>query len=258
MAYGGPCDQARPSCALAHGGVALASTRGMGSLLLLAQPAFVVTWYAVGLAAAIWILYDTTHANTPVPTALKWAWPIIALFLSLAGLALYLLTSRPADIGEYRGLERQSRFEEYARPIARTVAASVNHCVGGDGLGIITAMVLARAWRFSLWEEFWFEYAAGFAFGWFIFQYQAMRTRASGPIEALWIAGRAEFFSMMTVMAGMGAVMALVTPLVVGQQPPATTAAFWGFAALGLGAGWIATVPMNYWLVSIGWKHGMT
>ncbi len=38
---------------------------------------------------------------------------------------------------------------------------------------------------------------------------------------------------MMTVLAGMGAVMAYMTPLVVGQQPSPLTAAFWGFGALG-------------------------
>lgn len=47
------------------------------------------------------------------------------------------------------------------------------------------------------------------------------------------MAGHAEWFSMMTVMAGMGAVMAYVTPVVVGQQPAPDTYAFWGFSALG-------------------------
>ena len=62
---------------------------------------------------------------------------------------------------------------------------------------------------------------------------------------------------MMTVMAGMGAVMGYVTPLVVGEQPDAHTFAFWGFGALGLLVGYVATYPMNWWLVKIGWKHGM-
>ena len=229
----------------------------MTALSFLAQPTFVVAWYAAGVAIAAWIVYDSTHTNTPLPTALKWAWPILAVFFSVIGLALYLTTSRPPDIARIPPEQRRRRFERYATSVPRKVAASINHCVGGDGLGIITAMVLARVWRLSFWNEFWFEYLIGFAFGWFIFQYKAMRAMASGPAEALLMAGRAEFFSMMTVMAGMGAVMAAVTPRVVGQQPPASTWAFWGFAALGLMAGWIATIPMNLWLVKIGWKHGM-
>jgi hypothetical protein len=229
----------------------------MSMLYWLANPAVVATWYAVGVISAVWIIYDTSTVNTPLPAALKWAWPILAVFFSIIGLILYLLTSRPPDLGLLPPDLRQHRFEQYAQSRVRKVIASVNHCVGGDGLGIVTAMVLARAWSFSFWQEFWFEYAVGFGFGWFIFQLKAMRGMASTTREALWMAGRAEFFSMMTVMAGMGMVMSVVTPLVVGQQPPATTVAFWGFAAVGLLAGWVTTLPMNYWLVAIGWKHGM-
>jgi hypothetical protein len=122
----------------------------------------------------------------------------------------------------------------------------------------MTAMVLARIIQMSFWEEFWFEYAVGFAFGWFIFQYKAMSKMANGVLETLWTGGRAELFSMMTVMAGIGAVMGFVTPLVVGAQPKPDTAAFWGFGALGLFVGYITTYPMNWWLVKMGWKHGMS
>ena len=54
----------------------------------------------------------------------------------------------------------------------------------------------------------------------------------------------------------MGAVMAFVTPLAVGEQPLPDTFAFWGFAALGLFVGFVVTYPMNLILVKIGWKHG--
>jgi hypothetical protein len=75
--------------------------------------------------------------------------------------------------------------------------------------------------------------------------------------RALAMAFRAEFFSMLTVMGGMGAVMAYVTPAVVGMQPKPTTAAFWGFGMFGLLVGYVFTFPMNWMLVKIGWKHGM-
>ena len=80
---------------------------------------------------------------------------------------------------------------------------------------------------------------------------------ADTPLQALWMGGRAEFFSMMTVMAGMGAVMVFVTPRVVGEQPLPATFAFWGFGALGLFIGFLVTYPMNWILVRMGWKHGM-
>ena len=147
-------------------------------------------------------------------------------------------------------------FTEYSQPRWRKVVASAAHCVGGDGLGIMTGMVAARLWGFSFWQEFWFEYAIGYLLGWFLFQTWAMKRHGNGLLAAIWKGGRAEFFSMITVMTGMGLVMYWVTPAVVGEQPSPDTYAFWTFGALGLLAGFILTYPMNYWLVSIGWKHG--
>lgn len=226
-------------------------------LSILAEPWFVISWYAVGLASAIWVVYDEYRLNRAVQPALKWAWPIIVFFFSALGLVLYLWTCRPPGIAEMTGEEEKAAHHEYVTTTFRKVTGSVIHCVGGDGLGIVTAMVIARLAGFDFWEEYWFEYAVGYAFGWFIFQYKAMRKMAK-PGKALLMGGWAEFFSMMTVMAGMGAVMGFVTPLVVGEQPPPDTFAFWGFAALGLLAGFILTYPMNYWLVKIEWKHGMS
>jgi len=230
----------------------------LGFLAFLAEPWFIIPWYAFGLAAALWVLYDEYRVNRHVNTALKWSWPIIIFFFSIIGLGLYLWTCRPPKIGQKHGEEAQKAHHAYVETQFRKVTGSVIHCVGGDGLGITTAMVVARIINMSFWQEFWFEYAVGFAFGWFIFQYKAMSKMTDSVLQALWMGGRAEFFSMITVMAGMGAVMGFVTPLVVGEQPKPDTFAFWGFAALGLFVGYIVTYPMNWGLVQIGWKHGMS
>jgi hypothetical protein len=222
----------------------------------LAEPGVVLAWYAAGVAGAGWTIVDEYRVNTQVPAAMKWAWPVIVFFFSVIGLGLYLATARPPGIAQMPEPQARAAYQCHVSTTFRRVTGSVIHCVGGDGLGIVTAMVLARVWRMSFWEEFWFEYAAGFAFGWFIFQYKAMREMAGTAAGALWMGGRAEFFSMMAVMGGMGGVMAFVTPLVVGQQPSPATAAFWGFAAFGLFAGFVLTYPMNWWLVAIRWKHG--
>ncbi len=60
------------------------------------------------------------------------------------------------------------------------------------------------------------------------------------------------------MMAGMGIVMGFATPLVVGEQPKPYTFAFRGFGALGLFIGFLTTYPMNWILVRMQWKHGMT
>lgn len=63
---------------------------------------------------------------------------------------------------------------------------------------------------------------------------------------------------MITVMGGMGLVMGFLTPLTVGEQPDPNTFAFWGFGALGPFVGFVFTYPMNWLLVQMKWKHGMS
>lgn len=76
--------------------------------------------------------------------------------------------------------------------------------------------------------------------------------------QALWKGGRADFFSMITLMSGMVLTMKLIQPHIVTSAPLPDTYAFWGIASFALFIGTIVTYPMNWWLVAIGWKHGMT
>lgn len=226
-------------------------------LSFLSSPAFVIPWYAAGLIGAGWIIHDETSTNVHVMPALKIGWPIIAVFFSVVGFAAYLLSCRPPDIARTPPEAAAARHHAYVSARWKKVMGAVIHCVGGDGLGIVTAMSLSRRWGLSFWAEFWFEYAAGFVFGWLVFQYMALRSMGTRPLDALIKGARSEFFSMITVMLGMGLVMRLVTPEVVGYRPQPDEAAFWGFAALGLLVGAVFTYPMNWWLVAKGWKHGM-
>jgi hypothetical protein len=228
----------------------------LGFLAFLASPWFVIGWYAFGILGTAWVIRDLVKVNVHMPVALKWGWPILTFFFSIIGLTLYVWTARPPNIADKPGEDNAQAFHEFAKKPFRKVTGSVIHCVAGDGLGIVTAMVIARLVGMNFWQEFWFEYAVGFAFGWFIFQYKAMSKMANGVLQTLWLGGRAEFFSMMTVMAGMGIGMGFITPLVVGEQPKPYTYAFWGFAALGLLIGFVTTYPMNWILVKIQWKHG--
>ena len=227
-------------------------------LEFLTSRSFVITWYFIGIVGALVVAYDVININTEVNKALKAGWIIIVIFFSILGLLLYKVTCRPPNIGNYQNDEKKKVHHKYVNKKWKKVFGSVIHCVGGDGLGIMTAMVISRIIGLEFWTEFWFEYAVGFAFGWFIFQYIAMRDMGNSPLTSLWKGGRAEVFSMMTVMLGMGMVMKFVTPNVVGHSPLPYEASFWGFGSLGLIIGTIFTYPMNWWLVSIKWKHGMS
>lgn len=232
----------------------------LGFLDALADPRWVTSWYGFGLIAAAWVFYDTLTANRHVMPAMKAAWPIIVLFFSVLGLALYVWSCRPPRIGEIQRESRERAKQAHSEFVSATwkkVVGSDIHCVGGDGLGIMSAMVVTRLLGLSFWTEFWIEYAAGFVFGWFVFQVPSMRHMGRSWPIAIYRGARAEFFSMIGVMFGMGLVMRFVTPTVVGHPPLPDTAAFWGFGALGLIVGFVFTYPINWCLVKIGWKHGM-
>ncbi len=227
-------------------------------LHFLAQPWFVIPWYTVGALGVVFLVHDLHRKNTALKPAMKWGWPIIVFFFSVIGLALYFTTARAPGIGGIEDPEeKKEAHNRYEQAMWRRVNGAVIHCVAGDGFGIMTAMVIARAAGMSFWEEFWFEYAVGFAFGWFIFQRKSMTMMTDSIPKQLAMAFRGEFFSMLTVMGGMGAVMTYVTPMVATSQPKPLTYAFWGFGMLGLLAGFVFTWPMNFMMVKLGWKHGM-
>ena len=229
-----------------------------GWLWFLAEPWFVVPFYAIGVAGAVWVVWDAYHVNTALKAAMRWAWPIIVFFFGPVGLALYFLTARAPGIGSIEDPEeKMQRHNDYARANAfRRTTGSVIHCVGGDGIGIITAMVLARVASLSFWQEWWFEYLGGYLLGTLIFQYKAMSMHADSWPQAIYMAFRGEWYSMLSVMAGMGIVMGYITPLAVTSQPHPDTFAFWGFASLGLFVGFVLTYPMNWLEIKVGYKHG--
>ncbi len=232
------------------------------SLNFLTNGPFVVSWYASGLILAIWVIYDLFYVNTSVNKSLKAGWPIIFIFFSVVGLVLYLWTCRPGGMSFVKSEVNQKISDKkyhhrYVSSTFSKVTGSVIHCVAGDGLGIMTAMVIGRNMGLSFWTEFAGEYLTGFLFGWILFQYTAMRSMGNSPSQALWKGGRAEFFSMITLMSGMLLTAKFIQPLIISLPPLPGTYAFWGIALLGLFIGTIITYPMNWWLVSIGWKHGM-
>lgn len=230
----------------------------LGFLSFLSEPWFVLTWYGLSVPSAIWVLYDGYTANRHLNKAMKWAWPILILFFSVVGLALYIWSSRPPRIGQIKNDEANKKaFHDYVQSPFSKLTGTVAHCVGGGGLGIITAMAVARLLDVSFWEEFWLMFLAGYVLSWLIFQYIAMRRMTDSRLMALWMGGRAEIFTMLTAMTGMGLFMGYVTPTVVGQQPDPSTYAFWGFAAFGLLAAFVVSYPMAWILIRMGWKHGM-
>jgi hypothetical protein len=229
------------------------------SLSFLTSSVFVLTWFISGFFMALWVTYDVLYVNTAVSKPLKVGWPIILMFFSVIGLFLYFITCRAPRTAYLKVENKKKVHQAYVATTFDSVTGSVVHCVAGDALGIVIAMSASRYIGLGFWPEIIAEYILGFLLGWLLFQYPAMKSMGNDTtLVTLWKAGRAEFLSMITLMSGMIIVLKFVSPQLVSSPPFPTTYAFWGIAFFALFVGSLLTYPMNWWLVSIHWKHGMS
>jgi hypothetical protein len=207
-----------------------------------------VVWFALTLVSVAYVAYDAFTKN-PEMTVMKWGWILVTLYLGLIGLAMYVLSCKEPGPGLH---------EEFVRPLWKQGMGSVIHCAAGDATGIIVAAAVTGALGLPMWVDLIVEYAAGFAFGLFIFQALFMRDMMGGSYRAaLRQTLLPEWLSMNFMMAGMFPTMAL---LMMGRDMRAmepTELVFWGSMAAAVAVGITVSYPINMWMVNKGLKHGM-
>lgn len=206
----------------------------------------VTLWFIETLLALVYVVVDIR--STPEDPVMKWGFVVITAFTGPLGAFLYVLGCREPLPGTH---------ELYVAARWRQALGSTLHCVAGDGIGILGAAALTRAIRVPLPVEIAVEYAAGFLFGWTIFQALFMKDMAGGSYRrSLTSTALPEFLSMNGVMAGMVATMALGRAWIPAAADPGQ-GAFWFVMSLATVAGVILAYPINWWLVDAGMKHGM-
>ncbi len=217
---------------------------------MLIQPIdyFLVAWFALALASALYVGWDQ-YRNNPEPTVMKWGFILVTLYMGPLGLLLYVLADKEPRPGEH---------ETFIQPLWKQGAGSTIHCVAGDATGIILAAAVTAALGFPMWLDLIVEYAAGFAFGLFIFQSLFMKSMMGGSyLENVRKTFLPEFISMNFMMAGMAPVMSF---LMMGRDMRAMQPGellFWGVMSFGVAAGFLAAYPVNVWMVARRLKHGL-
>ncbi len=180
---------------------------------------------------------------------MKWGFILVTLYTGPIGLLIYVMADKEPVPGEH---------EEFIKPLWKQGVGSTIHCVAGDATGIILAAVITAALGLPMWVDLIVEYAAGFAFGLFIFQALFMKNMMGGSYwENVKKSFMPEFISMNAMMAGMAPVMAF---LMMGRDMRAMDPAelmFWGVMSLGVMVGFAVAYPVNVWMVSRGMKHGL-
>lgn len=209
---------------------------------------FLVIWLIVAALSATYVAWDQFTGN-PEPTVMKWGFVLVTLYMGPIGLLLYVMADKEPHPGEH---------EAFVKPLWKQGVGSTIHCVAGDATGIILAAVITATLGLPMWIDLIVEYAAGFAFGLFIFQSLFMKNMMGGTYwENVKKSFMPEFISMNAMMAGMAPVMTL---LMMGRDMRAMEPAeplFWGVMSVGVIAGFAVAYPVNVWMVSRQMKHGL-
>jgi hypothetical protein len=202
-------------------------------------------WFIQVVIATTFVAVDIR--STPEATVMKWGFVIVTLFSGLLGALLYVLSCREPLPGTH---------ELYVAAKWRQVVGSTMHCVAGDGVGILAAAVITSHLGLPMWADVLCEYAFGFLFGWSVFQALFMKSMFGSYRDSLRNTFMAELLSMNAVMGGMTAVMVpWMTSDILAMSP--TSPRFWFVMSIALCAGFVVALPVNWWLVDHGLKHGM-
>ncbi len=208
-----------------------------------------VAWFVLAGLSTAYVAYDSFVGKNPEATVMKWGWILITLYMGPIALALYVLTDKEPRPGEH---------EEFIKPLWKQGIGSTVHCIAGDATGIVTAAVVTAALGLPMWVDLIVEYAAGFAFGLFIFQSLFMKDMAGGSyLRAVKNSFMPEWLSMNMMAAGMFPVMIF---LMMGRDMRAmepTEPLFWAVMSLGVIVGFFVAYPVNVWMVSRDLKHGL-
>jgi FtsP/CotA-like multicopper oxidase with cupredoxin domain len=206
-------------------------------------------WFALAALSTAYVAWDSFVRKNPEETVMKWAWFFITLYMGPVGLALYVMTDKEPSPGTH---------EEFIRPLWKQGVGSTVHCIAGDATGIIAAAAITALLGLPMRIDFVVEYAAGFAFGLFIFQSLFMKDMLGGSYAgAVRRTFVPEWLSMNMMAAGMFPTMAL---LMMGRDMRAmepTEPLFWAVMSLGVIIGFTTAYPVNVWMVARNMKHGL-
>ncbi len=209
---------------------------------------FLAVWFLLAFASTAYVAIDQ-YRNNPEPKVMKWGFILVTLYMGPIALLLYVMADKEPRPGEH---------EMFIKPLWKQGVGSTIHCVAGDATGIILAAAITATLGLPMWLDLIVEYAAGFAFGLFIFQSLFMKSMMGGTYwENVKKSFIPEFISMNFMMAGMAPVMCFLMMSRDMRAMVPTELLFWGVMSVGVIAGFTTAYPWNVWLVAQALKHGL-
>lgn len=214
----------------------------------------VLSWCAlgVGIASAVWILYDIyARRHRQQMRVMEAVWPITALYFGPVAAWGYYRFGRPTS-PRWR---HQHQGNAPAGPRWAGTAVDVSHCGAGCTLGDIIAEFIIFGLGVTiagqtLFAMFIGDYLAAIVLG-IIFQYFAIAPmRGLGVAEGLKEAAKADVLSLTAFEVGLFGWMALMYYVFFpGPHLEPVSPVFWFLMQLGMILGFVTAWPANVWLI---------
>ncbi|MFF0849779.1 DUF4396 domain-containing protein [Streptomyces sp. NPDC003280] len=201
--------------------------------------------FVLGYRQKMWIM------NLVYPiTALYWG-PVTVWFYFRHGRR----TSQPSI--EQHGMPDSDKLPQW-----NVLSKAVSHCGAGCTLGDIGAEWLVYSFALTIaGKALYADFALDFAFAWLlgiVFQYfTIVPMRDIGRIRGVWAAIKADTLSILAFQLGLFLGMWIYQNVIFSPGLPKTTASYWMLMQLAMILGFFTAMPVNAWLIRIGWKEKM-
>ncbi|WP_069812600.1 DUF4396 domain-containing protein [Streptomyces sp. TP-A0874] len=207
--------------------------------------AILIDIYALGHRQKMWIM----NLVYPV-TALYWG-PVTVWFYFRHGRR----TSKPL-------VERHALPDSERLPAWSVLSKAVSHCGAGCTLGDIGAEWLVYSFALAVaGKGLYADFPLAFAFAWLLgiaFQYFAITPiREVGKVKAIWTAIKVDTLSILAFQLGLFLGMWIYQEVLFSPGLPKTTASYWMMMQLAMILGFFTAMPVNLWLIRVGWKEKM-
>jgi hypothetical protein len=232
-----------------------------------------IAWTTLGLAflSAAILSWDILGRGYRQKMAIMDAvWPLTALYWGPVAVWQYFKRGRVRSepvLARIGGRDEAEPLEGGQEPrVAGTgwwpLCKAVSHCGAGCTIGDIIGewVVFATGFtlaRIALPADVLLDFVLAWSLG-IVFQYFtiAPMREETGP-RGLWLAIRADTFSILAFQVGLFAGMAIYNQVLWDPPLPHNSAAYWMMMQLSMILGFFTALPVNAWLIRKGWKEAM-
>ncbi|HEY1187867.1 MAG TPA: DUF4396 domain-containing protein [Gemmata sp.] len=226
----------------------------------------VVAWASVtlGVLSALVILADIMVGNRQHMAVMNVVWPVTGLYAGPLALWAYFAVGRLSTHRAMHAARENGEMPPAKRkPFWQSVGLAATHCGAGCTLGdllvegVVLSFVSFTLFGHGIFGAWVIDFVAAFVLG-VVFQYFTIKPMKNlSPGQGLVAALKADTLSLTAWQVGMYGWMAVATFGIFGHELPKGGPTFWFMMQVAMGAGFLTSYPVNWWLVTNGIKERM-